>query len=318
MLVSSEHINHALKHFRSLYGKVVSEFQKDIWLLGKKDVILLFASRYIYDDLKGEYIAPESITNEPIIDYDKVMVPLYLVRGFEIDLIPDYNINPEIRLQKQASNVKTLMNLMKRELEKVFEPEVLQKINIEPTYNGIHVTFNPEVLPQIMQKRIKLVNAIREIATILPIRRVDYLSNFWMLQYATDLVRKVHYRVLLHMRDESFVGAQEKALAGLLLALTDRKTRIFDELYFKQMIAEVEENSDIIKESTRTNLIDKIASIKLEVQEKSGKLILNLQNGYYNFTSYSFEGESSTDTHKIPLNDVELKILEKLQGPNNI
>jgi len=106
------------------------------------------------------------------------MVPLYLVRGFEIDLISDYNINPEIRLQKQASNVKTLMNLMKRELEKVFEPEVLQKINIEPTYNGIHVTFNPEVLPQIMQKRVKLVNVIREIATILPVRRVDYLSNF--------------------------------------------------------------------------------------------------------------------------------------------
>jgi len=316
MLVSAEYINHALKFFKTLYGKVVSEFQKDIWLLGKKDVILLFANRYIYDDLKGEYIAPESITNEPIIDYDKVMVPLYLVRGFEIDLIPDYNINPEIRLQKQASNVKTLMNLMKRELEKVFEPEVLQKINIEPTYNGIHVTFNPEVLPQIMQKRVKLVNAIREIATILPVRRVDYLSNFWMLQYATDLVRKVHYRVLLHMRDESFVTAQEKALAGLLLALTDRKTRIFDELYFKQMIAEVEENSDIIKESARTNLIDKIASIKLVVQEKSGKLILNLQNGYYNFTSYSFEGESSTDTHEIPLNDVELKILEKLQGPN--
>ena len=244
------------------------------------------------------------------------MVPLYLVRGFEIDLISDYNINPEIRLQKQASNVKTLMNLMKRELEKVFEPEVLQKINIEPTYNGIHVTFNPEVLPQIMQKRVKLVNAIREIATILPIRRVDYLSNFWMLQYATDLVRKVHYRVLLYMRDESFVGAQEKALAGLLLALTDRKTRIFDELYFKQMITEVEENSDIIKEGARTNLIDKIASIKLEVQEKSDKLILNLQNGYYNFTSYSFEGEGSVDTHEITLNGVELKILEKLQGPN--
>ena len=118
------------------------------------------------------------------------------------------------------------------------------------------------------------------------------------------------------MRDESFVGAQEKALAGLQLALTDRKTRIFDELYFKQMIAEVEENSDIIKESTRTNLIDKIASIKLEVQEKSGKLILNLQNGYYNFTSYSFEGEGSADTHEITLNGVELKILEKLQGPN--
>jgi len=64
MLVSAEHINHALKFFKTLYGKVVSEFQKDIWLLSKKDVILLFANRYIYDDLKGEYIAPESITNE--------------------------------------------------------------------------------------------------------------------------------------------------------------------------------------------------------------------------------------------------------------
>jgi len=225
---------------------------------------LIFAVKPICSDNSEDYsIARETYSEEPVFRDGYFSLPLYIVRGFDIDL-SDYRYNSsdtldeiiysqdadDIKhgkldsiLQRKATTVRTLRHILSMELEKRYGTKILENTILKPTFKGLQVIFKDEdTVNTILQNPTPLYNIIYELGRLFNIKRVDYLAgDMYMLTYADDIVVEMYKYIGTLKRHLSIGELSSKMQLDVLYTLIDPKFKIYDRLIFNEMVESSEE-----------------------------------------------------------------------------
>jgi len=236
---------------------------------------LVFAVKPICnnDNLKDYSIIHEKYSDTPVFKDGYFSIPVYIVRGFDIDLI-DYeyggdmlneiiygenseNMNfglVDLAIKRRATVIRTLKHILTIELENQYGTKVLKNTVLKPTFKGLQVIFKDEnTVDTILQNPTPLYNIIFKLTHVFSIKRIDYIAgNMYMLTYADDIITEIFKYINLFKRQLSFYELSDKIQLDVLYNLIDPKFKVFDQTVFNKIVESSKElDKDILQRFTQ-------------------------------------------------------------------